>query len=136
MFKGLANLGALLRNAHQISGRLQQLSEDLKQRRTTGSSGGGMVEVEINGVFEVLRCRIDEQLLGQGDRELLEDLVVAAVNQAVVKAKALHAEVFREMTGDVELPGLEEMIGKLTGMVDTETLEEGPPDPDDQQQSA
>ena len=51
-----------------------------------------MVEIEINGLLEVLRCRIDPQLIAQGDRELIEDLVAAAVNQAVAKGKQLHAE--------------------------------------------
>ena len=51
-----------------------------------------MVEIEVNGLLEVLRCRIDPQLFAQGDRELIEDLVVAAVNQAIAKGKQLHAD--------------------------------------------
>lgn len=127
MFKGLANLGALLRQARQIGGRMDQLSGELKRRRTSGSAGGGLVEIEINGVFEVLRCRIDDQLVAQGDRELIEDLVAGAMNQAVAKARALHAEVFRELIGDAELPGLQEMIAKLTGLSDPDnSVEEQP----------
>ena len=64
----------------------------MKNRRATGTAGGGMVEIEVNGLLEVLRCRIDPQLFAQGDRELVEDLVVAAMNQAVAKGKQLHAE--------------------------------------------
>ncbi len=123
MFKGLANLGALLRHARQIGGRMQQMSEELKRRRVLGSAGGGMVEIEINGVFEVLRCRIDEQLAAQGDRELIEDLVAAAINQAVAKARTLHAEVFRELSGDVELPGLQDIFAKLAGVAELDSPE-------------
>jgi nucleoid-associated protein EbfC len=120
MFKGLANLGSLLKNAHQISGRMQELNEQLKNRRTTGIAGGGMVEIELNGLLETLRCRIDQQLIAQGDRELVEDLVVAAMNQAVAKAKQLHGELVRELTGGLELPGLNEAIAKFTGTEEPE----------------
>ena len=115
MFKGLANLGSLMKQAQQISGQVDRLAEDLKTRRATGTAGGGMVEIEVNGVLEVLRCRIDPDLVARGDRELIEDLVVAAMNQAVAKGKQLHAEALQAMTGGLQLPGLQEALGKLTG---------------------
>lgn len=115
MFKNLAGLGSLLRNAQQLGGQLKNLSEEMKHRRATGTAGGGMVEVEINGLIEVLRCTIDEQLIAQQDKELLEDLVAAAVNQAVLKGKQLHSEAMKELTGGIELPGLNEAIARFTG---------------------
>lgn len=115
MFKGLANLGALIRSAQAISGRVQGLGDELKKRRATGSAGGGMVEVEINGLLEVLRCRLDPQLIAGGDRELIEDLVATAVNQAVQKGKQLHAEALRTLAGDVDVPGLDETLSKFMG---------------------
>ena len=87
MFKGLSNLGALLKQAQEFGGQMGKLSEDLKNRRASGVAGGGMVEIEISGLLEVLHCRIDPQLLAQGDRELIEDLICAAVNQAILKGK-------------------------------------------------
>ena len=101
MFKGLgnlANLGSLIKQAQQMGGRLQQISEELKTRRADGTAGGGMVTVEVNGVGEVLSCRIDPSLIAAGDRELIEDLLPAAVNQALAKAKQLHAEAMKSMT--------------------------------------
>ena len=115
MFKGLSNLGALLKNAQQIGNHVRRMSEEMKNRRASASSGGGMVEIEINGLLEVLRCRIDPQLIAQGDRELIEDLVAAAVNQAVAKGKQLHADALKELTGGMELPGLNEALANLTG---------------------
>jgi DNA-binding YbaB/EbfC family protein len=115
MFKGLGNLAGLMKQAQQISGRMQSLNEELKGRRATGSAGGGMVEIDVNGLGEVLACRIDAALVEQKDRELLEDLITAAVNQALAKAKQLHAEAMRDLAGGIELPGLEEAIAKLTG---------------------
>lgn len=115
MFKKLSNLASLIKQAQQIGGQMQNLSEELKERRTTGTAGGGMVEIEVNGLLEVLQCRIDEQLVAQGDRELIEDLVAAAMNQAVSKGKQLHAEAMKELTGGLELPGLQEALNKVTG---------------------
>jgi len=94
---------------------MQGLTEELRNRRATGSAGGGMVEIEVNGLVEVLRCRIDPKLLAQGDQELIEDLVLTAVNQAIVKAKELHAETVRALTGGIQVPGLEQAMAKFLG---------------------
>ena len=95
MFKGLgnlANIGSLIKQAQQMGGKMQQIGEELKTRRAEGSAGGGMVNVEVNGLGEVLRCRIDPSLITAGDRELIEDLLPPAINQALAKSKDLHAE--------------------------------------------
>jgi len=115
VFKELSGLGSLLKHAHEISGRVQGMTDELRSRRATGSAGGGLVEIEVNGLVEVLRCHIDPKLLAQGDQELLEDLVATAINQAVVKAKELHAETVRSITGGVSLPGLEQAMAKFLG---------------------
>jgi len=113
VFKNLAGIGSLLKQAGQITSKMQDMNDELRARRTTGSAGGGMVEVEVNGLVEVLACRIDPQLLAGGDAELIEDLVVGAVNQAVAQAKQLHAEALKSMTGGIELPGLDDAMGKF-----------------------
>ena len=115
MFKELAGLGSLLRHAQEIGGRMQGLTDQLRSQRATGSAGGGMVEIEVNGLVEVLRCHIDPKLLAQGDQELLEDLVATAVTQAVAKAKELHAETVRSLTGGLNFPGLEQAMTKFLG---------------------
>ncbi len=113
--KGIGGLGSLLKQAGQISSKMEGLNDELRSQRATGSSGGGMVEIDVNGLVEVLDCRIDPTLLSQGDSEMLEDLVVGAVNQAVSKAKQMHAESLKSMTGGIELPGLEDAMGKFFG---------------------
>lgn len=115
MFKGLGNLGALMKQAQEISGRMKGLNDELKARRTKGTAGGGMVEIEVNGLGEVLGCRIDPQLVAQGDGELIEDLVATAVNQAIAKARELHAEAMQSITGNLNMPGLSEAMGKFLG---------------------
>lgn len=117
MFKGIANLGSILKQAQQIGGQMGQMTEEMKKRRVTGAAAGGMVEVEMNGVMETLGCRIDPKLFEQNDRELIEDLVVAAVNQAITKGKQMHAEAVSEMTGGLPLPGgLQEALAKFTAV--------------------
>lgn len=117
MFKGIANLGALLKQAQQIGGQMGQVTEEMRKLHVSGSAGGGMVEIEINGLMEVLRCRIDPKLFEQNDRELLEDMVVAAVNQAIAKGKQTHAETLRELTGGLPLPDMfQDALAKFTGM--------------------
>lgn len=127
MFKGLANLGSLLKHAQQIGGRMNQLTEEMKKRRVTGAAAGGMVEIEMNGVIETTACRIDPKLFAQNDRELVEDLVVAAVNQAIAKGKQMHAEAIREMTGGLPLPGgFQEALAKFAeSEVEGEDAESG-----------
>lgn len=118
MFKGLgnlSNLGAMLKQAQEMGSKLQEVQQQLKSKRATGSAGGGMVEVEVNGANEVLAVRIDPELFAKGDREMIEDLLPAAINQAIDKAKQLHAEAMRDMTQGMNLPGLDEALANLTG---------------------
>ncbi len=125
MFKGLANLGSLLKQAHQISGRMKEVNEELRTRRATGSAGGGMVEVEVNGLLEGLRCRIDQQLVEQGDREMIEDLVTTAVNQAISKGRQLHVEAMKSVADGLNVPGLD---AALENVLDENPPDENPPD--------
>jgi len=116
VFKGLtnlANLPALLKQAQEIGGQIQQLNAELKAKRVTGSAGGGLVEVDANGLGEALAVRIDPSLIEKQDRELIEDLLPAAINAAQQKAKALHAESMRQIAGGVAMPGLAEALSTL-----------------------
>jgi nucleoid-associated protein EbfC len=113
MFKGLGNLAGMLKQAQQMGSRLQALNEELKTRRVTGTAGAGMVTVEVNGIGEVLACRIDPSIAG--DRELIEDLIPAAVNQALTKTKQMHAESMQSMAAGLDMPGLDEMLSQVTG---------------------
>lgn len=113
MFGALGNIASLMKQAREMGQRMESLQAELKQKRATGAAGGGMVEIEINGLQEALACRIDPQLMPEGDRELLEDLVCGAVNDAVAKAKLLHAESLKNMAGGMNVPGMAELIEKF-----------------------
>mgnify|MGYP001083741880 CR=1 FL=1 len=118
MLKGLGNIASLMRQAQQLSGKMQDVNDSLKAQRATASTGAGMVEVEVNGLGEVLRVSIDPDLIQRGDREMIEDLIPAAVNQAIAKSRQLHMEAMKSMTSDLNVPGLDEAISQMT---------EGPP---------
>ena len=115
MFKGIGNIASLMRQAQQVTGQMQSMNEQLKEQRARGSAGGGLVEVEVNGLGEILSLSIDPSLMEKGDREMIEDLVPAAANQAVAKAKQLHADAMRDMASGLQVPGLDEALAKFTG---------------------
>ena len=114
MFKDLANLGNLMRQAQQSLGRADEIKEKLKGERVTAQAGGGMVEVEVNGVGQMLRLKIEPQLVENNEREMLEDLIPAAVNDALAKAKQLHVEEMKTLTDGFNIPGLESTIERFT----------------------
>jgi DNA-binding YbaB/EbfC family protein len=115
MLKGLGNIASLMRQAQQMGGQMQEVQEKLKSQRAQGAAGGGMVTVEVNGASEVLGIKIEPELIAGGDREMIEDLVTAAVNQAMAKSKQLHLEAMKSMTGGMNLPGLDEALQQFTG---------------------
>ncbi len=118
MFKGLgnlANIGALVKQAQEVGSKMQALGEELKTKRATGAAGGGLVEVEVNGLGEVLAVRIDPSLVEKQDREMIEDLLPAAFNAANQKAKQLHTEGLQSITGGMPLPGLQDALSQISG---------------------
>ncbi len=115
VLKGLGNLGQMMQQAQEMSAKMQGIQETLKTKKVTGAAGAGLVEVDANGLSEVLAVRIDPTLIEKQDREMIEDLLPAAINDANQKAKELHAEALQEATGDMNLPGLGEALQKFTG---------------------
>lgn len=118
MFKALgnlANIGTLMKQAQEMTGRMQAMQEQLKTKRTTGAAGGGLVEVDVNGLGEALAVRIEPSLIAKGDREMIEDLLPAAINAAQEKAKQMHAEAMQSLAGDMSIPGLGEALAQLGG---------------------
>jgi DNA-binding YbaB/EbfC family protein len=114
----LGNIASLMKQAQQVSGRMQELNGQLRTQRVEGLAGGGMVRVEADGLGSVLRVKIDPAIAG--DCEMIEDLLPAAINDAGAKAKQLHADAMRSLTADMNLPGLNEAFEQLAGPTDSE----------------
>jgi nucleoid-associated protein EbfC len=113
MFKGIGQLASLMKNAHEIQGRMKELQESLRRLKVEGTAGGGMVTVEMNGEQRVLSCRIEPALLSGGDSEMIEDLVVAAFNQALDKVKQAAAEQMGKIAGGLDMPGINDALSQL-----------------------
>jgi len=112
MFKGLGELASLMKNAKEMQGRVGEVQEHLARMRIKGSSGGGMVMVEVNGKQDVLDCRIDAALFESGDREMLEKLMISAMNDALSRSRQAGAEAMQEAAG-LNLPGMQEAMAKF-----------------------
>jgi len=109
----LANIGSLMKQAQEMGGRMQAMQDELRAKRASGSAGGGLIEVDVNGLAEVLAVRIDPTLVEKQDREMIEDLLPAAFNAAQQKARQLHAEAMQAIAGGISIPGLQEALSQL-----------------------
>lgn len=118
MFKGLANLASMMKNAKEIGSRMQNISEELKHKRAVGRAGGDLVEVEVNGLGSVIRVKIDPSLIENKDQEMIEELLPAAINMANLKAKELHAEALQSATQGMDMPDLKEIMSKMSDSKD------------------
>ena len=96
----------LMRQAKKIEKAVEQAKETLADLEVEGEAGGGLVQVKMNGRFEVRRITIDPKAMDQADKGMLEDLVAAAVNAAMEKARVLADETMEKATGGLRIPGL------------------------------
>ena len=100
----MTDIQQLMQMGQQLQARMSQLQESLDQQTVTTSSGGGMVEVTADGKGEVKRVKIDPACVDPRDVEMLEDLVLAAVNQAQAKARGLYEAEMKKATGGLPFP--------------------------------
>jgi nucleoid-associated protein EbfC len=124
VFKGLGNLASLMRNAGNIGGKMQEISEKLKNERVTGQSGGGMIQCEANGLGQVLSIKIEQSLVAENEHEMIQDLLPAAINQAIAKSKRLHMDAMKSATGGIDIPGLDDAINQFSGVDEKEPKSE------------
>jgi DNA-binding YbaB/EbfC family protein len=99
-------MGDLMRQAQALQERMAKLQEEAGSKTVQGSAGGGMVTVVANGRQEVLSVKLDPEIVKSQDQEMLQDLIVAGVNDALKKAQAMMAEEMKSVTGGLNIPGL------------------------------
>ncbi len=104
MFKELGQMASLMKNLPKIREEMSKLQGRMAQISAEGDAGGGMVKVRVNGNMEVVSCTFSDEAIKGGDKELLEDLTAAAVNQAMKKAKEAVAEETAKMATGLGLP--------------------------------
>lgn len=113
MFKNLTGFAQMLRTASSLGPKIQEMKERLAREIATGSAGADLVRVEVSGLGEVKRVRISPELLARNDVELVEELIPAALNEALGKVRKMHVDMMREVTGGIELPGLDEALSSI-----------------------
>jgi len=100
----MKNLGKMMQQAQQLQANMARMQEELAAMEVTGASGAGMVQVTLNGKGEARRVQIDPSLVKPEEAEVLEDLIVAAINDAKGKAEAETTRRMQDLTGGLQLP--------------------------------
>lgn len=103
MTKGL---GGMLKQAQRIQAELAKVQEEMAQKTIEASSGGGMVSVVVNGRQEVISINIEREVVNPEDIDMLQDLVLAAVNEGIRKSQEMVTEEMKKLTGGLSIPGL------------------------------
>ena len=100
----MKNLGQMMKQAQEMQAKMAEMQERLAEVEVTGASGGGMLEVTLNGKGEMREVKIDPALVNPNEVAVLEDLIVAATNDAKAKVEAQVAQKMSELTGGLGLP--------------------------------
>ncbi len=112
--KGFGNIGDMMKQMQKQAVKMQknveEIQNDLKERVIEASSGGGMVTVHVNGRQELLSIKIDPEVVDPEDVQMLEDLVLAAVSQALKKSQEMYQEEMGKLTGGLNIPGLSNLL--------------------------
>jgi DNA-binding YbaB/EbfC family protein len=102
--KNIANLPALMAKAREMQEKMKAMQDELARRHVSADAGGGMVEAVVNGRMELVRIRIDKSKVDVNDTEMLEDLIVAAVAAAQIKAAQMIKDEMSKAAGEIGLP--------------------------------
>jgi DNA-binding YbaB/EbfC family protein len=102
----LANFGNIMKQAKKLQERMAKLQQELELKTVEASSGGGMVTVVVNGKFELSSLRIEKAVVTPEDVDMLQDLIMAAVNEGIRKAQEMTSSEMAKITGGMNIPGL------------------------------
>lgn len=103
MAKGM---GEMMKQLAKMQQKMEEVQKELAEAQVEGSAGGGMVKVTANGKQDILSIKIEKEVVNPDDVEMLQDLILSAVNQAREKAAELQAQSMSALTGGLDLPGL------------------------------
>ena len=100
------NIGNIMKQAKKLQERMGQLQAEMEQKTVTATSGGGMVTVTVSGKGELVSLKIERDVVNAEDVEMLQDLILAAVNEGVRKAQEMAQAEMMKITGGLSIPGL------------------------------
>lgn len=104
--KGMGNMGQMMKQAQKLQQQMAKMQAEVASRTLEASSGGGMVRVVVNGQQQILSIEIEKEVIDPEEAEMLQDLILAAVNDALQKSQAMMAEAMGQVTGGMKIPGL------------------------------
>ena len=102
----MKNIGNIMKQAQKMQAQMAKVQEELAQKTVEASAGGGMVTVVVTGKQEIMSIAIEPEVIDASDKEMLQDLVVAAVNEGLRKSQEMVAEEMKKITGGLQIPGL------------------------------
>lgn len=105
-FGGAPNMGQMMKQVQQMQKKMEEAQKEIEQSTLQTTSGGGMVEVEINGKKQITSIKIDKEAVDPEDVEMLQDMILTAVNDAIKQVDALAEEKMGRYTKGMNLPGM------------------------------
>ena len=102
----MKGFGNMMKEAQKLQAQMAELQEQVGKRKVEATAGGGMVTVEANGKQEILAIKIDPEVINRDDAQMLEDLVLAACNEALRKSREMVQQELSKLTGGLKIPGL------------------------------
>jgi nucleoid-associated protein EbfC len=100
------NIGNLMKQAQKIQEKMARLQEEMASKTVEATAGGGMVTAVVSGKFELVSLKVEKDVVNPEDVEMLQDLIVAAVNEGVRKAHEMVSEEMSKVTGGLQIPGM------------------------------
>ncbi|MBW1829191.1 MAG: YbaB/EbfC family nucleoid-associated protein [Deltaproteobacteria bacterium] len=108
--KGMPNMGKLMKQAQQLQTKMAKMQEELSEKTVEASAGGGMIIAVANGKQELVSIQIEQEVIDPDDAEMLQDLIMAAVNDALNRAKEMMNEEMGKVTQGMNIPGMPGMF--------------------------
>ena len=102
----MKNLSSMMKQAQKLQAKMMEMQAELGNRTVSAQAGGGMVEAVVNGRQELLSLKIDPEVVVPEDVEMLQDLIQAAVNEAMSRSREMMAAEMAKLTGGMQIPGL------------------------------
>ena len=102
----MKGMGNMMKEAQRLQQQMMAMQEEIGKKKVHATAGGGMVTVEANGKQELLSIKIDPEVINKDDAQMLEDLVLAACNEALRKSRELVQQELGKLTGGLKIPGL------------------------------